>query len=101
MGSISLRHSQRRHAETRETRWALVVIQRPSNWEPNSWDDEPLFPNGLWTERRNLSLDRARSLMFGFNSASMEDHGRIWAILQPDLGRTVGQIGIIPTRKRF
>lgn len=97
MSTSSLRHSRRVDSRG-SVRWALVIVNKPAGWEPKDWDDEPLFPGELWTERRNLPIRRARGLMFGFNSASLENDGQLWAIIQPDLGRTVGSIGLLPTR---
>ncbi|HUY91871.1 MAG TPA: hypothetical protein VMV10_24235 [Pirellulales bacterium] len=76
-------------------RWMVVIVRGSAAWRPQEWDDEPFDAEPVYTAKRGLRLSRARGFAFGFNTASMDTHARLWAIVQPDFGRTIDSVGLV------
>ena len=76
-------------------RWKVVIVRGSAAWQPQEWDDEPFDAEPVCTAKRGLRLSRARGIAFGFNTAAMETHARLLAIVQPDFGRSVDSVGLV------
>ena len=64
-----------------ERSWQILVVERPEDWFPQHWSDEPpRYRILLAFRRRNHS--RARSVIRHINQQSLEDNGRTWAIIR-------------------
>jgi hypothetical protein len=66
------------------TTFDVLIVERPRNWNPTRWTDRPPAPFSVVEDHAaGQTRAEAEGFCFGFNVASREEQGKLWAMMIP------------------